>query len=136
MFRKSPTAYLIAAPGSDELDEQTDRLRDVLDAVSVELVNQSKRQPGGSSGDFADAFDRADMVIADVSAAESNPNMMFELGVARGARKPILVLSREGAALPSDLMSLQVITYKAEDTEKVMEYVKHWALEQSEQITG
>ncbi len=132
MFRRLPTAYLITAPSAESANIE-ERLRIALDTVSVELVDPDEvRSQTLRGSDIADALDRADMVIADVSA--SNPNVMFELGVARGARKPILVLSQDNAELPRDVLDLQVITYQPGDTQKVMDFVTHWAQEQIKQF--
>jgi hypothetical protein len=53
----------------------------------------------------------SDAVIADVT--RSNPNVLFELGMAHGLGKPIILLLSEGAIekLPSDLLGYVYLRY-------------------------
>lgn len=65
--------------------------------------------------EMLDSLRSSDFIIADLS--ESNPNVVFELGVAHGLRKPFVILvSTEGEGkIPSDLSGYQYITYDPHD---------------------
>ena len=70
-----------------------------------------------TSGDFVckicKAMQESLVVVADITAP--NPNVFFELGLAVGMGKPIILL-RDGAAprehLPSDLLALEYVEYR------------------------
>lgn len=57
----------------------------------------------------------SDAVIADLTRI--NPNVMFELGMAHGLGKPLVLLLSEAASsnLPSDLLGYQYLTYAPEN---------------------
>jgi nucleoside 2-deoxyribosyltransferase len=52
----------------------------------------------------------ADVVIADITG--NNANVMYELGLAHGFAKPVIVLSQNIAEAPFDLKSYRIILYK------------------------
>jgi hypothetical protein len=52
------------------------------------------------------------LVIADVT--DSNPNVMFELGLAKAQDKPLIVISADVATLPYDAASLRLLVYDPE----------------------
>jgi hypothetical protein len=69
----------------------------------------------GAGAQWADerleSLHSSDFIIADLS--ESNPNIIFQLGVAHGLRKPLIILvsTKVEAKIPSDLLGYQYITY-------------------------
>lgn len=131
MFRESPTAYLII-PGQEP--ESIDPLiNQILTEHGVELLTLDTASfRSAAYGDVTDAIKRADMVIADISGLQ--PNALFELGIAYGARKPILALSRDLKELPSSMSGLNVLTYRPHDTEKLVWYLHDWVREQGERV--
>jgi nucleoside 2-deoxyribosyltransferase len=67
----------------------------------------------------------ADAVVADITGA--NSNVMFEVGLAVGLRKPILLLTRERSAhAPTETYGYQVAVYRPEDLDSVRKYVELW----------
>ncbi len=54
-------------------------------------------------------IDVADLIIAELTT--SNPNVFYELGVAHGLSKPVVLLSQDLGEVPFDLRSYRIITY-------------------------
>ena len=94
-----------------------------VDAVSI-AISDSKTAPN-ISANILDLIRRTSFVVADVSGA--NPNVMFEVGMAMGMGKPILLLSRSRTPdLPVDLAAQQVAVYKPDDLSSVRRYLELW----------
>jgi hypothetical protein len=60
--------------------------------------------------DILKATYHADVVIADITG--SNANVMYELGLAHGFAKPVVMLSQDMAKAPFDLRNYRIIPYK------------------------
>ena len=57
---------------------------------------------------------QADVVIAD--ASEASPNLLYEIGIAHGLGKPVVVLSTFGArGIPTSLAGIQVLEYSSHE---------------------
>ncbi len=54
-------------------------------------------------------IDIADLVIAELTT--SNPNVFYELGIAHGLKKSVVLLSQELGEVPFDLRSYKIVTY-------------------------
>jgi hypothetical protein len=89
--------------------------RDLIDAA----VSEAGGKPV-SVGDFEfsksvhDLIAEVSVVVADIS--NGNPNVMFELGLAQGKKKPIVMIARDLRGVPFDLAIWGVILY-GEDTQ-------------------
>ncbi len=59
--------------------------------------------------DIVEGIAVADLVIADLTGL--NANVMYELGIAHGLNKPVLMLTQNISELPFDLRSYRVIRY-------------------------
>ncbi|GAH33012.1 unnamed protein product, partial [marine sediment metagenome] len=55
------------------------------------------------------AIHEAEMIIADVTG--NNPNVLWELGVAHGRHRPVIMLTQSIGDLPFDLMSVRAVPY-------------------------
>ena len=70
----------------------------------------------------------SDFVVADVS--QQNPNVMYELGLAQGMKKPtILLVSLNSKGIPSDLEGSLFVVYDSERPESLREALG-WRLKQ------
>lgn len=87
-----------------------------LGAAGHEVVDPYAISPGADMvSEITTAIRRADVVVALVTRA--NPNLMYELGLARGANRSILVASRDTADLPFDLTSVPYVALSGVPTE-------------------
>ena len=63
-----------------------------------------------------DGIRRAALVIADVS--EARPNVYYEIGLAQGMRKAVILTARSGTLLPFDMTDIPVIFWDSQRTLK------------------
>jgi len=63
----------------------------------------------------------ARLVVADIStdATGPNPNVMYELGLAHAAKKPVVILIQEGQTPPFDLGHIRHLKYSVDDLEQL-----------------
>lgn len=54
-------------------------------------------------------IDVADLIVAELTT--SRPNVFYELGIAHGLRKPVVLLSQDLDGVPFDLRSYNIVTY-------------------------
>ena len=74
--------------------------------VRIDELMATKRR---ISDQLEDEIKKADLVLADVS--DNNPNVMYELGIARSFSKPILLIGQKGGDFPFDLSTFRVLIY-------------------------
>jgi len=70
-------------------------------------------EPGRITDQIVNAILNADLIIADVT--DHNPNVMFELGYADAARKPIIVLNQHIDESPFDIKDWRQIHYSPDE---------------------
>jgi Nucleoside 2-deoxyribosyltransferase len=80
--------------------------------------------PGKITDQIADAIERADALIADITG--TNPNVMWELGYAQALRKPVIILNQSVEDSPFDVHDWRQINYSITPTEQ-----DHRAIEMS-----
>jgi hypothetical protein len=108
----SPSKFLVLLPFDSSAKPLKDVVGKVVRASHGEPLFLDEIRPGAV---WADEVYRlvgiSDAVIADVT--RHNPNVMFEIGIAHGLGKPLVLLIDDaaGANLPSDLAGYQFITY-------------------------
>lgn len=66
--------------------------------------------PGRITDQILDAIRHAGLIVADVS--DTNPNVLYEIGLAHSLNKPTILISRQGTNLPFDLSGSRVIFYE------------------------
>src|SRR5207248_8991106 len=59
--------------------------------------------------DVVRGIDQATLVVAELTSL--NPNVLYELGVAHGLKKPTVLLAQDIAEVPFDLRSYRIISY-------------------------
>lgn len=67
-------------------------------------------KPGRITEQIIREIKDSDVLIADLS--ESNPNVMYELGIRQAMMKPYILMAEMGQKLPFDLSDLRTIFYK------------------------
>ncbi|MCB1774762.1 MAG: hypothetical protein KDI88_14195 [Gammaproteobacteria bacterium] len=104
--------YLALLP----LDSASQRLRDTIDRVIREQASQANFPDHALAGAaWIDQITRlmraSDIVVADIT--RKNPNVIFELGIAHGLGKPLILLLSENADtdFPTNLAGYQLLTY-------------------------
>src|SRR5439155_20468885 len=126
MLPESALAFL-ALPVKDAGSEQlADELAHALQEHGLEPFLPTKIAAGDTVPEaIQSALRRSSVVIADITGR--NPNVLFELGVAIGLRKPVLLLSQGSLDdVPPDLRALQIAVYRPTDLSTVSRYVRLW----------
>lgn len=126
MFQEKSQAFL-ALPLKDAASiSLADQIGEVLREQDIEPVMAADLS---SSPEMAEqiqaAVRRAEVVVADLTGA--NPNVLFEVGLALGLAKPVLLLSQGPVKeVPSGLRTQQVAMYRPNDPATVRRYVELW----------
>lgn len=95
-----------------------DVVRSVIGDTANELYLTTRRaddffSTGSILSDVWSAIFGSRVIIADLSS--SNPNVMYELGIAHTLGKPTLLLTQDMNDVPFDLRSQRVITYNVDN---------------------
>lgn len=116
--QSSPTPFaFVIMPFSDAFEEVYAKLlRPALSAAGYE-PSRADTDPGSRNimKDVISGLTRADLVVTDLSGL--NPNVLYELGLAHGMRKPVLLLIQDLEELFFDLRAYRVIQYGLQFTE-------------------
>lgn len=67
-------------------------------------------------------IDKADFCIADITG--HNPNVLYEIGFARGRELKVIVICKEGTEIPTDLKGVVYVTYTNKDLSTVASRIK------------
>src|SRR4051812_21936676 len=90
--------------------------------VSPQLTGEV---PGVISEQIFGMLRRADFIVADLT--DKSPNVFFELGLAMGLGKPVLLLSQAPATdIPFDIRARQIVVYRADQLDTISRYVDLW----------
>ena len=86
--------------------------------------------------DIVSGIVQADLIVADVTGL--NANVLYELGIAHGLRKPTIMLTQNLDELPFDLRSYRVIPYSVKFSEAgaLRERIREVALKQIDSQTA
>jgi nucleoside 2-deoxyribosyltransferase len=124
VFRDKPQAFL-ALPfnKSSPLYQQ---IGSALASSGIQPVSPEAAASGAVLSEHVQSAIRsADVVVADLTG--KNPYVLFEVGVAFGLGKPVLLLSQEPLTdVPFDLKAHQIAVYRPDDMGTVRRYVELW----------
>src|SRR3954453_12591061 len=90
-------------------------LRPAIEAAQLVPYRGDDEQLGTNfiMNDVTDAIYQARVIVAFL--ADRNPNVMYELGLAHSAKKPVVVVARKEDEIPFDLKHIRYITYDIGD---------------------
>jgi hypothetical protein len=114
--RPTRFTYLILLPFDPSAKQLRDTIGSIIRQEQGEPIFLDEIRTGAVWVDEVLRLIRAsDAVIADLTRL--NPNVMFELGMAHGLGKPLVLLLSEttNSSLPSDLVGNQYLTYAPEN---------------------
>lgn len=63
--------------------------------------------------DVTRSISEAELIIADLTG--KNPNVMYELGLAHAAKKPVIMLTQDEKDIPFDIMHIRYLKYDDRD---------------------
>lgn len=109
-------AYLVLLPFDASAKRMRNSIRSVVNEEQGDALFLDEIRSGAVWVDEVSRLIRtSDAVIADVSRL--NPNVMFELGMAHGLGKPLVLLLSEAADinLPTDLLGYHFLTYSPDN---------------------
>jgi nucleoside 2-deoxyribosyltransferase len=141
-----PKAFL-AFPSRDEVSSTlAKQIADVARRRGFDVLEPWRMSGEGEPAwRIHKAIRSADVVIADVTGTTANvatgtnahgarENVAFEVGLAMGLGKRVLLLSRQRLdALPSDLQGYQIAVYRPDELETVNRYIDLWLRDEAEE---
>ena len=87
-----------------------DLISPALEAAGYQVVRADEINTQQSvMKDIVNAIGASDLIVADLT--ESNPNVYYELGIAHGLKRDVILLTQEIGNLPFDLKSYRVVEY-------------------------
>lgn len=104
-----PVVFVAQSP-RPELELIYRAIRAAAQAVGATALRaDSLAEPGLLAEQIYQHLETADVVIADIS--HMDPSVMYELGFAHGANRPVIVISSDLPSVPFDIASVRVIRY-------------------------
>jgi hypothetical protein len=126
MFQEKAQAFLALPVNEAASADLSGQISAALSEQGIEPIAATDMNTDGVLSDQVhSAIRRAEFVVADLTGA--NPNVLFEVGLALGLSKPVLLLSQAPATeMPFDLRTQQVAMYRPDDLTAVRRYVELW----------
>jgi hypothetical protein len=91
----------------DDVFETYKRICKTQDFIAIRTDHDPNLTPITTR--ILEGIKKSDFVIADVS--EKSPNVFYEIGFARGIKRPVIITAKKGTELPFDIKDLPVIFY-------------------------
>ena len=122
-----PNCFLIAPLGAGESRERADEIFKVIGACAAEFGYKCWRDVDiFTSRTFMETIRQglewSNFVVADMS--DTRNNCFYELGIADGLARPVLLIARKGTVVPQDLGGRQWLFY--EDPETLKSKITNW----------
>jgi hypothetical protein len=77
------------------------------------------------SDSLIEAISSADVVVALLEDAPRSANTFYELGLAKGLGKPVMIVASESAEVPSDISSLLLVRSEPDNAEAIALAIEH-----------
>ena len=106
-----PKAFVLM-PFADELREVYDNLiKGALEEAGYDVERADDLDNQRSIlRDILTSIDSYDLIVADLT--DNNPNVYYELGLAHGLARPVILLTQSIESVPFDLRSYRIIPYR------------------------
>jgi hypothetical protein len=100
----------VALPFRDEYGDAYDTVETVVDYCGLRCI-RADRIPGSRriTDDIRNNIEKARIVIADLT--DSNPNVFYEVGLAHGREKQIILMVQKESTVPFDLRDIRYLQY-------------------------
>lgn len=112
----STASTFILMPFKEEYDDVYLTIKNTAKSVASEFGTSYEcyradeiAAPGRITHSILNAITNADLIIADITG--NNPNVMYELGFAQSAGKPIVLICQNAIQIPFDVADWRVIVY-------------------------
>jgi len=105
-----PRAFVIMPFAADFSDIYAGLIKSTLEAAGYEVFRADDLEHQHAIlRDIVTGLATADLIVADLT--DSNPNVYYELGIAHGLQRPVILLTQAVDELPFDLRAYRVIPY-------------------------
>lgn len=116
---------LLITPYSKEFSSLRRSLADILEINGIETIMREQVKTTILGGGVQRAIESADFIIADLTG--SNPNVMYEMGLAHALRKPVLpIVQRGDEHVPSDISGYLYFVYDPSKPEELHNFLRAW----------
>jgi hypothetical protein len=80
-------------------------------------------------------IEKSSLVVVDITG--NDPNTMYELGLAHGLRKQVIVLCQKGEGrVPSDLKGVLYYVYEPDNIAELKSVIQHWLFRSPMSLTA
>lgn len=125
---KAPTINqcLILTPTGDEFAPVRDFVAGLVSSGVSELPLEPAFKDQSSDWErILPLVENASLIVADITG--NDPNVMYELGLAHGLKKQVLVLVQKGeGSVPSDLRGVFFYVYEPDNIAELESVIRHW----------
>lgn len=111
------TCFYISPIGKDgsEVREKMDGICKaviipVLDSFDYKLIRPQEMFTNDITTNIVELLLKSDLVIANLTGL--NPNVMYELAIRDGLKKPVVIIAEDGTDLPFDIQDMNCLFYK------------------------
>jgi len=116
---KQPSKCFISAPACLNINP----LYSLLQRKKIQALDAFSLSPNSIFTSVTDEIEKTDFLIAVLSKDFPNDNVLYELGFARGAKKPIFLIVQEEKAIPAYLKNELYFRASIEDSNLVSLYL-------------
>ncbi len=121
-----PRLCFVAMPFRSHLKNFYDAVEQVVKECGMRCIRADKIARSDRIGDdIREGIRSARLVLADLT--DSNPNVFYEVGLAHGCDKRVILLVQDESIVPFDLREIRQITYDPNDLtslrDRLLEYV-------------
>lgn len=103
--------FIISSRAGKSRELSANVLRPAVESAGLTAISADNVKLGEQlASAIWSAIQKADLVLADISG--SNPNVLYELGIAQGMGKRTIIVTDDYSNVPSDLSHLHIIRFE------------------------